>query len=94
MTLFNRAREWYVEKFDIKYDVELNVTTQYECSTTGAKVTRSLVAFWFRNWRWFIGTALTIIGLYIAFLALTKDSLVKKEPSEPSRNYRQYNTRI
>ncbi len=35
-----------------------------------AKLTRSLVSFYQRNWQWIWSSLLTIVGIYVAVLAL------------------------
>lgn len=97
--MFDKISEWYNGKEVItEYDNEdqsviilPSIHTEYHWS---AKCVRAVIQFFCKHWQWIIGTIVAavigVLGLYLSFLALTKDTPIKEKPREPTRSHQNY----
>lgn len=73
--MFLRIQRWYngeskIQEFendDPSIIIIPFIYTEYHWS---AKIARTIVGFYLRNWQWIWSTIMTVIGLYVAILAL------------------------
>lgn len=68
--LMKRVEDWYEGQY-VPYENDprssvIIVGGYYERHWT-ALVVRKIVEFWFAHWQWTIGTALALLGLFLAF---------------------------
>lgn len=74
--MFSRIKRWYEGEpkvQEIENDPRSSIVfmpliyTEYHWS---AKVARAIVSFYLRHWQWLWSTAIALMGLYVAVLAL------------------------
>jgi hypothetical protein len=96
MSIWPKIKKWYAPNFVVIQDDHPSMpsTKLIDQSAPSAQFARKLGTFCSKHWQWLIGTSVVIIlgiaGLYLSFLALTKDRPVKEKSREPSRNHQNY----
>jgi hypothetical protein len=96
MSIWVKIKSWYKEDIIVVQHTDPSIfcVKPIDQSTLSAQFARKLVAFCCKHWQWLIGTSVVVIlgvaGLYLSYLALTKDRLIKEKSREPGRTYQEY----